>query len=62
MNLKFFLAQFLASQTCEESCPYIDASIDDWKFIDKKYWIASDDPGISPKGSSNCPGNDMIEI
>jgi hypothetical protein len=62
MNFKFFLAQFLASQTCEESCPYINAPLDDWSFIEKKYWIASKDPGIRPKGSQNCPGEDMVEV
>ncbi len=63
MNFSIILAQlFLGQPACEESCPFIDAKMNNWKFIDNKHWIFSEDPGLSPKGSINCPGGDMIEV
>lgn len=64
MNSFFVLAQLLlhSHALCEEPCQYVDESFQEWRFIDKKYWAATNDPGVSPKGSPNCPGGDMIEI
>jgi formylglycine-generating enzyme required for sulfatase activity len=61
MNFVIVLSQLLFAE-CTENCPRIESNIINWKFIDKKYWIAEKDPGIVHEGSQNCPGNDMIEI
>jgi len=62
MNFKIIFSQILSLQVCDEYCQHIGSPTNEWDFIDKKYWIVANDPGLSPKGSINCPGGDMIEV
>lgn len=56
MNFIFIFTQLLPRHSL------VDEWKDEWRFVDKKYWIATQDPGIPPKGSPSCPGEDMVEI
>jgi sulfatase modifying factor 1 len=56
------LTQLLSHSACDEACPYIESYQQEWMFIEKKYWVATKDRGVSHQGSQNCPGNDMVEI
>ncbi len=33
-----------------------------WGFIDDKQWVFAQEPGVSPAGSSSCPGGDMLRV